>query len=178
MTTVVDISLRTIFWLTLMFIALTIYSLTFGQSSSYEFADWRVSRKFYDTIMPGLLIAILLTLTGTIKRTNNKSKNIGIISLTVLTSVVGLFIMTSMIFSVGFLTITNDMTLYRSKTNPAITITLQTIGQGALGADGHRTVQLEPFLKFWNKVTLVVTTTINKSDWTFANEKIDFRHDK
>jgi len=171
MTTLPDIILKTIFWLTIIFIIVTIYSLTFGQSSHYEFGDYKISSKFYDTIMQGLPIAILLTLTGTMKRTNEKSKNIVLIVLTVIGSAVSFFIMVSMIFSVGFDTITNDITLYRSKTNPAITITKQTLGRGAAGADGHRIVQLEPFLKFWNKVTIIDTIALNKSEWTFVNEK-------
>ena len=84
--------------------------------------------------------------------------------------------MASMLFSVGFLTITNDILLYKHKTNPTTTIMTQTIGQGALGADGHRTVKLEPFFNFWNKTTIIDTTTIDKSEWIFVNEKIDRRN--
>lgn len=174
MTTILNIVFKIVFWLTILFVLVTLYSLTFGQSSIYEFADWKLSRKFYDTIMQGLPIAILLTLTGTIKRTNEKSKNITIIVLTIIGSIVSFFIMVSMLFSVGFLTITNDTLLYRLKANPTTTIMMQTIGQGALGADGHRIVKLEPFLKFWNKTTIIDTTRIDKAEWIFVNKKMDF----
>jgi hypothetical protein len=176
MTTTINIILRTIFWLTIVFIAVTIYALTIGQSSNYEFADWRISRTFYDTIMQGLPIAILLTLTGTIKKANDKSKNITLIISTILGSIISFFIIISLLFSVGFLTITNDFLLFRNKTNPTTIISTQLIGQGAFGSDGQRTVKLEPFLKFWNKTTIIDTATIDKSDWTFVNKKINLRN--
>ncbi len=81
--------------------------------------------------------------------------------------------MVSMIFSVGFLTITNDKLLYKNKTEQTTTIMAQTIGQGALGADGFRIVKLEPFLKYWNKTTIIDTTIIDKADWIFVNKKSD-----
>lgn len=176
MTITLNIILRTIFWLTIVFIVVTFYALTFGQSSTYEFADWKLSRQFYDTIMQGLPVAILLTLTGTIKRTNDKSRNIIIIITTILVSIVSFFVIVSMLFSVGFLTFTNDILLYRRKDNPTTTIMTQTIGQGALGADGHRIVELEPFFKFWNKTTIIDTTAIDKTDWIFVNKKMDLRN--
>jgi hypothetical protein len=173
MTTKLNIILRTIFWLTILFIIVTVYALTLGQSSSYEFADRKMSQQFYDIIMQGLPIAILLTLTRTIKQTNDKSKNIILIFVTIICAVISFFIMVSLFFSVGFLTIRNDTLLYKHKTNQTKTIITQTIEQGTLGADGHRIVKLEPFLKFWNKTTIIDTTTIDKADWIFVNKKVD-----
>lgn len=178
MTTTINIILRIIFWLTIVFIVVTFYALIFGQSSTYEFADWKLSRQFYDTIMQGLPIAILLTLTGTIKRANDKLKNITIIFTTITGSIFSFFMMESMLFSVGFLTITNDTLLYRHKANSATVIMTQVIGEGALGADGHRVVKLEPFFKFWNKTSIIDTTRINKSDWIFVNKKTDMNNDE
>jgi hypothetical protein len=176
MTTTLNIILKTIFWLTIVFAVLAIYALTFGQFSTFEFSDWKLRQQFYDNITQGLPIAVLLTLTRTIKRTNNKSKNIIIIFATILVSIVSVFIMVSVFFLVGFLTITNDTLLYKHKTNPTTIIMSQTIGQGALGADGYRIVKLEPFLNFWNKTTIIDTTIIDKSDWIFVNKKIDLRN--
>jgi hypothetical protein len=172
MTTTLKIILKIIFWLTIVFIIVTFYALTFGQSSDYEFADWKLGRQFYDILMPGLPVAILLTLTGSIKRTNDKSKNIIIIVVTIVSSAISLFILISMLFSVGYLTITNDILLYNHRTNQTTSIITQTIGQGASGVDGNRIVKLEPFLKFWNKTTIIDTTIIDKADWIFINKKI------
>lgn len=176
MTTTLNIIFKAIFWLTIVFIVVTFYTLTFGQSSTYEFADWKLSQQFYDTIMQGLPIAILFTLTGTIKRTNNQSKNFTIIVVTIIGSIVSFYLMVSMLFSVNFLPITNHILLYKGRTNQTTIIMTQTIGQGALGADGHRIVKLEPFFYFWNKITIVDTTTIDKADWIFVNKKIDLRN--
>ena len=178
MKSTLNIILKTIFWLTILFVVVTFYALTFGQSSTYEIADGKLKQQFYDIIMQGLPIAVLLTLTGTIKRTYDKSKNIAIIVVTIIGSIISFFIMVSLLFSVGFLTITNDTLLYRDKTRPTTIIMSQTIGQGALGEDGHRTVKLEPFLKFWNKTTIIDTTTIDKSEWIFVSKKIDLRNGK
>ena len=176
MTTTLNIIFKAIFWLTIVFIVVTFYTLTFGQSSTYEFADWKLSQQFYDTIIQGLPIAILFTLTGTIKRTNNQSKNFTIIVVTIIGSIVSFSLMVSMLFSVNFLSITNHILLYKGRTNQTTIIMTQTIGQGALGADGHRIVKLEPFFYFWNKITIVDTTTIDKADWIFVNKKINLRN--
>lgn len=171
-----NIIFKTIFFLSILFVVLTFYSFTFGQTLPYEFADWRLSRQFYNLIMQGLPLALLLTLTGTLKRKNAKAQNIKIIVVTIIGSIVCFFIMANMLFSVGFLTITNDTLLYKHKTKPTTTIMKQTIGQGALGEDGHRIVQVESFLKFWNKTTIVDTTKLDKSDWIFVNKNIDMRN--
>lgn len=172
MTKIFNIILRTIFWLSIAFLVVTFFALTFGTSSSYEFADSKLSHQFYNLIGQGLPIAILLTLTGTIKRTKKKSKNISVIIVTILGSIYSIFIVINMLFSVGFLTITNDKILFKNRTNPTTMIVAQTIGQGALGADGHRIVKLEPLLKFWNKSTFVDTAMMNRTEWIFVNEDL------
>jgi hypothetical protein len=173
MPTTLKILLKATFWLSVAFIAVTCYALTFGQSSTYEFADWEVSDRFYNTIMPGLPIAILLTLTGTVKQANDSTKNATIIIATMLAAGISFFVMVSMLFSVGFVRITNDTVLYRHKASPTTTIVSQTIGYGALGGDGHRVVKLEPFLHFWNKRTRMDTAKINKAEWILVDEGME-----
>ena len=169
--TILNITCKIIFYIALVFIGVAIFGLTSGQSLDYEFANSDTSRRFYDIIMPGLPIAILLTLFGTIKAKHDKSGNIGIAVFTIIACVISFFIMVSMLFSVGFIVIENDSVLFREKDNPKIIIAKQTIGQGALGSDGHRIVKLEPFLILWNKVSFVDTATINKNEWNFVNER-------
>ncbi len=171
MTTVLNIIRKIVFWMTLIFICVTLFSLSFGQSLNYEFANNKVKSNFYNIIMSGLPIAVMLTMVGTIKRKNKKSKNISIVASTILTSGLSFFIIVNMMFLVGFLAIENKIILFRKKSNPKIVIAKQSIGQGALGEDGQRIVQLDPFLKIWNKVTFIDTTSINKSEWIFVNEK-------
>ena len=59
---------KTIFWAAIVFIGLTIFTLTIGQILPYEFADYKLQHKYYDTIIQGLPIAVLLTLFGTLKK--------------------------------------------------------------------------------------------------------------
>lgn len=155
----------------LIFIIATLFSLTIGQSLTYEFADNDLSSDFYDIVMAGLPIAIILTLFGTIKMKNKQSKNVSIVILTIVASVLSFFFMINTLFSVGFITIENEAVLFRKNNNPNIFIAKQRIGQGALGEDGHRIVELKPFLKFWNKVTFVDTAAMDKMQWKFVNEQ-------
>lgn len=111
---------KTIFWTAIAFILLTFFSLTIGQILPYEFADYKVMHNFYDTIMQGLPIAILLTLFGTIKRENTKAKNWTFLGVTVLTSIISFFIMVSLIFKIGFGAWTTVTTIYRHKTEDKV----------------------------------------------------------
>jgi len=157
--------------LALIFIAIALFSLTIGQSLNYEFANNDLSSNFYDIIMSGLPIAILLTLVGTIKMKNERTNNIAIAVGTIFASIVSFFAIINIMFSVGFVVIENEAVLFRKKDNPNIIIATQSIGYGVFSEDGHRTVQLQPFLKFWNKVTVIDTTSIDKKQWEFVNER-------
>ena len=107
---------KTIFWTAIVFIGLTIFALTVGQILPYEFADYSIRYKFYETIMQGLPIAILLTLFETIKLQNTKAKNWTFLGVTVLTSIFSFFIMVSLVFKIAFGGWTTVTTIYRHKT--------------------------------------------------------------
>lgn len=169
MKSILSIIGKIIYWMAICFICISIYTLTIAQDLGYEFTDWQLSRIIYDYVMQGLPFAILLTLTGTLKRTNKNNKII--IALTISASICSFLIIASLVFTIGFLTITNDEMLFKQKSSTNITIMTQTIGQGALGEDGHRIVKLEPFLYFWNKVTIIDTSKINKTEWIPVNKK-------
>jgi cbb3-type cytochrome oxidase subunit 1 len=66
---------KTIFWLTIIFIAIIIFSFTVGQAISIEFKDYEIKNNYYDFAFSALPVAIGLTLFGTIKKRNKKSKN-------------------------------------------------------------------------------------------------------
>lgn len=163
---------KTIFWTAIAFILLTFFSLTIGQILPYEFADYKVMHNFYDTIMQGLPIAILLTLFGTIKRENRKAKNWTFFGLTVLTSIISFVLMASLIFQLGFGAWTTVTTIYKHKTKN-IEIKEQWFDVGALGYGGKRIVEIKPFLYFWISPTPIDTLTINKTEWDYVNEQGD-----
>jgi hypothetical protein len=165
---------KTIFWTAIAFILLTFFSLTIGQIVPYEFADYKVMHNFYDIIMQGLPVAILLTLFGTITRENAKAKNWTFLGLTVLTSIISFVIMVSLIFKIGFGAWTTVTTMYRHKTDD-IVIKEQLFDVGALGYGGQRIVEIKPILKYWILPTTIDTLKINKNVWKFVNEQGDIK---
>lgn len=165
---------KTIFWTAIAFMVLTFFSLTIGQILPYEFADYKMMHNFYDTIIQGLPVAILLTLFGTIKRENTKAKNWTFLGVTVLTSIISFVIMVSLIFKIGFGAWTTVTTIYRHKTEDKV-IKEQLFDVGALGYGGQRIVEIKPILKYWVLPTTIDTLKINKNEWKFVNEQGDIK---
>ena len=153
---------------------LTIFSLTIGQIVPFEFADYKVMHNYYDLIMQGLPIAIMLTLFGTISLKKTRIQNITYIGLTILTSVISFLIMVSLIFKIGFGAWTTVTTIYRHKTENKV-IKEQLFDVGALGYGGKRIVQIKPFLRYWILPTIIDTTSIDKTKWNFVDEEGDIK---
>ena len=101
MTTVLNITRKTAFWLTLIFICVALFSLTPGQPLNNEFANYDVRSNFSGIIMPGLPTAVMLTYFGTIKTGSKISDNISIAPLTILTSEV-FFLLLPGCYQLGF----------------------------------------------------------------------------
>ena len=120
MTILLTILRKAIFLLTLIFIAVALFSLTVGQSLNYEFANNNLSSNFYDIIMTGLPVAIMLTLVGTIKMKNKRTNNIAIAVGTISASIISFFAIVNIMFSVGFVVIENEAVLFRKKDNPIL----------------------------------------------------------
>ena len=163
-----------IFWFAITFIALTIFSLTIGQKVSYEFADYKLSQSFYNIIMQGFPIAILLTLFGTLKRENTKTKNWTFIGVTILTSILSLVLMVNYIFTIGFGNWLTFSIIYRHKTESKV-IKHQRYDIGALGYGRERIVEMKPILKYWVLPKEVDTAKIDKSKWKLVNEEGDVK---
>jgi hypothetical protein len=163
-----------IFWFAIIFNAITVFSLTIGQKVSYEFADYKVSRSFYDIIMLGFPVAILLTLFGSLKRENTKTRNGIIIVVTASASILCLAVMFCLIFAVGFGNWVTSTTIYRHKTENKV-IKYQLYDIGAFGYGRHRVVEVEPILKYWILPTEVDTTKIDKNQWKYVNENGDIK---
>lgn len=165
---------RIIFWIAIVFIGVTIFALSVGQFLPYEFADYNVMHNFYDILMHGIPIAILLTLFGTIKRQNPKEKNWSVLGVTVLTSFISFVIVPSLIFRICFGTWITATTIYRHKTEDKV-IKEQLFDIGALSYGGTRIVEIKPILHFWILPTAIDTSTINKSEWEYVNEQGDIK---
>jgi len=161
-----------IFWTAIVFILLTVFSLTVGQLLPYEFADPKVMHRYYDTIMQGFPIAILLTLFGTIKRKNSKTQNWIFAALTILASIFSFFIMVSLIFRIGFGSWITVTTLYQHRTSNKM-IKEQLFDVGAFGYSGKRIVEIKPVLKYWILPKKIDTSTIDKNAWKAVNKQDD-----
>ncbi len=167
---IIKILLRIIFWLAIIFTVISFYSLTIGENMNIEFADWRLMQKYYEIILEWLPLAVLLTLCGTIKRKNSKLRNIVIAITTMTVSLFSFFIIVGTMFAIAFGAWMDTTTLYESRENHHVTIKEQRFDEGALGYGGIRIVKLKPFMKYWNIVTEVDTTTLNKKEWILLNK--------
>ncbi len=165
---------KILFWIAISFIALTVFSLTIGQILPYEFANNKIMHGYYDTIMQGLPIAILLTLVETVGKRNSKKKNLIFAIGTIFTSILSFIIMINLMFQIGFGAWTTVTTIYRNnKENKEIKE--QIYDSGALGYKGKRIVEIKPFLKYWILPTATDTSAIDKTEWNLVNEQGDIK---
>lgn len=89
-------------WLTLLFFGIAIYAMTIGQIVPIELADWHHMHLFYDIILQGLPIAILLTLVWNLKKESAKKTNIAIGIITPIIAGGVFFSTIFLMFSFGF----------------------------------------------------------------------------
>jgi hypothetical protein len=171
---VIKVIRKILFWSSIGFIGLTIISLTIGQYLPFEFTDYKIQSSFYDTIIFGLPFAVLLTLFGTLKKSNTKKKNwiygLSTITLSIICFVSQLFL----IFSFGFGVWTTESIIYRHKTDNR-EIKYQLYDIGAFGYGGKRIVEIKPILKYWVLPTTIDTASIDKNEWNLVNEQGDIK---
>lgn len=165
---------KILFWSSIGFIGLTIISLTIGQYLPFEFADFKIQNHFYDTIIFGLPFAVLLTLCGTLKKSNTKKKNWIFAISTILISILCFVSQLFLIFSFGFGVWTTESTIYKHKIEDR-KIKYQLYDIGAFGYGGKRIVEIKPFLKYWILPTTIDTASINKNEWNLVNEQGDIK---
>jgi|SRR5688572_7530765 len=156
---------KLIFYCSLLFLAVFLWTVTVGQTINYEFRDNRTAGNFYNIILGGTPIAILLTLFGTLKRRYDMTRKLLTIFATVgLTLLTFMFLLYNL-FTIGFGVWTTFNIAYEHKTNPKRQIREQRYDVGALGYGGSRIVEVKPFAGlFWN-VSLVDTTKVDTSKW-------------
>jgi len=164
--------IQTIFkWMTLLFFGIAVYAMTIGRLVPIEFADWRQMHIFYDIILQGLPIAVLLTLVWTLRNDRQKKTNIVI---GILTPIIAAGIYFATIFLIllnGFGTWVNAQIIYENKETPNVTINQQLMDVGALGYGGQRTVKLTPFLEVWNWTQEIDTAEIKKENWILVQRE-------
>ena len=165
---------KTIFWTAIVYIALIFFTLTIAQILPYEFANYKIKSNFYDFIIYGVPVAILLTLIWTIQRENRKIINWSFLTVTVLTSIMSFYTIVFLISIFGFGSWITVSTIYRHKTKDKV-IKEQFFDVGALGYGGQRIVEIKPVLKYWILPTEIDTLKINKNEWKLVNEQGDIK---
>ncbi|MGQ1947757.1 hypothetical protein ACT3CD_11730 [Geofilum sp. OHC36d9] len=158
-------------WITLLFFGIAIYAMTIGQTVPIEFIDWHHMHFFYDIILQGLPIAILLTLAWTLKKDRPKKTNIAIGILTPIIAGVMFFGIVFLMFSYGFGAWVDEQIIYENRENPNVTINQQLWDIGAFGYGGQRTVKLTPILGLWNWAEQIDTAEIKKENWTLVQKQ-------
>lgn len=162
---------KTIFWIAIAFILLTMFSLTIGQILPFEFYDYKLSQIFYNTLIVGTPIAILLTLFETVERGQTIGRNLAFLGVTVLVSIASFFAVGILIIIVsGFGNWVTATIIFRHKTNDK-EIKEQWYANGSFGYSGKRIVKTQPFLKYWVLPTNVDTAKIDKNEWIFVDEQ-------
>lgn len=169
------VTFRFIFWISAIFLAISIWTLTVGRVLNYEFRNTRLESDFYYWIFTLTPIFILLTFFGTIKKRHGVFRKVLIIILTVSIAAFCFFYLLSNMLRIGFGAWTTFNIAYENKNNSEPQIREQRYDAGALGYGGYRVVEVKPFaILFW-KVTPVDTTKIDKSDWKRVDKEGDLK---
>ena len=162
-------------WATLLFFGIAICAMTIGQIIPVEFTDWNDMHLFYDVILRGLPIAVLLTLIWTIKKERPRKTNIAIGVATLILTAGTLFWTFFLMFSYGFGAWIDEEVIYEYKSNPEITVNKQIWDIGTFGYGGQRTVKLTPFLGLWNLIEEVDTVEIERNNWILVQREGDIK---
>lgn len=166
---------RLIFWTSLLFLAVLLWTLTIGQTINYEFKDSKTANNFYNVILGGTPIAILLTLFGTFKKHHDNVRKLLTICSTVGVTVVAFMFLLNNLFTIGFGTWTTFNIAYEDKTNPERQIREQRYDVGALGYGDDRIVEVKPFGGLFWKVVTVDTTNIDSAKWIRVDKEADMK---
>lgn len=166
---------KTIFYLSLLFLAISLWAITIGQSINFEFKNYQLANEFYNIILPGTPIAILITLFGTLKNRQSSVHKISIVLITILLTFCSFIFLLNNLFTIGFSRWSTFNIAYEHKTERDRQIREQRYDSGALGYGGNRTVEVKPFAFFFWKIIPVDTTKIDKTIWIRVDKEGDVK---
>ncbi|ELV7526282.1 hypothetical protein QMU91_002515 [Flavobacterium psychrophilum] len=163
---------KTIFWLSIIFIIISIFSLTIGQKTNLEFINLELKNKFYNLIFLGFPIAIILTLFGTIRKKNEIIRNI---LTSIFTLGLGIFIfifLVNSMFTIAFGAWVTIDVFYQKKNDDKIQIREQQYDLGALGyGNKKRIVEVKPSAILFYQITEIDTSKIDKTEWKIVSKE-------
>ena len=132
-----------------------------------EFASQKVEHLYYSIRFYGVPIAIVFTLTGTIKKKESWVEIISKIILTIFACFGSIAIMTIMIFVGGMCAWTTDKVLFEHKQQSTIKIEKRSFGCGATDSSPSTpgVFKVRNFTPYFVYITRIDTNEINKSEW-------------
>jgi uncharacterized membrane protein len=162
--------LRIIFSASLLYLAITIAAFSIGQFIPIEFSDIKYRNLFYDIGFYGIPIATLLTLSGTLKNSDEAKRTVLKVWLTIFASGLSIVLLFTYILTLGFGAWTDQRVKFTNKENKGIRIVEQMYDIGAFGYGGQRTVKTIPLTPWFNYIMLVDTAELDRSDWIFVQK--------
>ncbi len=131
-----------------------------------EFASQNVEHSYYSIRFYGVPIAIIFTLTGTLKKKESWGEIISKIVLTIFACLGSLVIMTMMLFG-GMCAWTTDKVLFEHKQQSTIKIEKRSFGCGATdsGPSKPGIFKVNNFTPYFRYATPIDTNEIDKNEW-------------
>ncbi len=158
--------LKIVYWTSILIPCFWVLTTILGNLVPLEFSN-NNSEFIYDSIrFYGIPIAIMLTLTGTIKSKDTSGSIATKIFLTICVSAFSIFIMFMTLFA-GMCDWTTDKIFFENKQNSSIKIVQRSFGCGATDSSPatlkvFKVREITPYL-IW--VTSIDTNKINKDEW-------------
>ncbi len=166
--------LRITFVVSLLIIFISIFVLILGNKIPLEIINRELQSNVYIYIFFLLNISIFLSLTGTIKQCKSiLGKTLVVIATTIFVGVISFYLIKNL-FKFGFGNWVTYSILYQHKKDNR-QILEQIYDIGALGYGEKRIVEIKPILNIWNKIELVDTSKIEKSEWIFVDKQGDIK---
>lgn len=149
-----------------------IFTAFLGLFICIEFKENEV-KSVYDIIrFFGLPMSVLLTLTGTVKKTDKSDVITSKILWTIFVSSISFFIMIITLF-VGMCSWTTNKVFFEKKDDNTVQIVERKYGCGATDSDfpTYKLFKIKEIASYLIWVTDVDTNKINKNEWTKLNKK-------
>lgn len=150
----------------ILFIAICLIAIVLLELFNLEFVDANLAHALSFKISYLISISIVLTLTGTISKRNTRSKNQGIIGLTLLIAFMfyAVYMMILMNSSGGWKT---ETIIFENIQDRKIVIAKQIYDGGSLGYDQdiYRIVRIKPLGSYLNQITRIDTSKIDSYKW-------------
>lgn len=152
-------------WISIGFLLLFLWTVSFGQWCNLEFRDPETRKHFYNILFDVTPIAVLTTLSGTIRKKHSRFRNRLTLLGTFCAFVFVVVFLLSQMFTLGFGSWTTTELLYRHASDSNKRVLRQQYDAGALGYGRERTVVVQPRLFLFHQVTRWDSIQVEHDRW-------------